>query len=153
VLAHELAHFKLKHIPQRLVVGSLTTLVGFALLGWLATQGWFYTALGVGHPGNSSALLLFLFAMPAFSWVVSPLMAAWSRRHEYQADDFAARVSDGAELGRALVKMYQENASTLTPDPVHSAFYDSHPPPMARIAYLASRVGGPSSGAAALTAT
>jgi STE24 endopeptidase len=153
VLAHELAHFKLKHIPQRIVVGAITTLAGFALLGWLATQSWFYAALGVDRPGNSSALLLFLFAMPAFSWVVSPLMAAWSRRHEYQADDFAARYSDGMELGRALVKMYQENASTLTPDPVHSAFYDSHPPPLARIAHLAGHGGGPASGSAALTAT
>lgn len=139
VLAHELAHFKLKHIPQRLVAGTLMTFAGFALLGWLAEQTWFYAALGVERPGNSSALLLFLFAMPAFTWVVSPLMAAWSRRHEFEADAFAAHYSDGPELARALVKMYQENASTLTPDPLHSAFYDSHPPPVARISRLSPR--------------
>ena len=138
VLAHELAHFKLKHIPQRILVGATMTFGGFALLGWLANHGWFYSALGVDQAGNSSALLLFLFALPAFSWVVSPLMAAWSRRHEFEADAFAVRYSDGDELARALVKMYQENASTLTPDPVHSAFYDSHPPPVARIAHLAA---------------
>ena len=139
MLAHELAHFKLKHIPQRIVVGALMTFAGFALLGWLATQDWFYAALGVDRPSDSAALLLFLFALPAFSWVFSPLMAAWSRRHEFEADAFAARYSDGPELGRALVKMYQENASTLTPDPIHSAFYDSHPPPVARIAHLATQ--------------
>ncbi len=139
VLAHELAHFKLRHIPQRIVVGALMTFAGFALLGWLATQDWFYAALGVDRPSDSAALLLFLFALPAFSWVFSPLMAAWSRRHEFEADAFAARYSDGPELGRALVKMYQENASTLTPDPIHSAFYDSHPPPVARIAHLATQ--------------
>jgi STE24 endopeptidase len=143
VLAHELAHFKLRHIPQRLVVGALTTLVGFGLLGWLASQDWFYAALGVDRPGNSSALLLFLFAMPTFTWVISPLMAAWSRRHEFEADEFAARYSDGPELARALVKMYQENASTLTPDPLHSAFYDSHPPPVTRISRLAPRDSAP----------
>jgi STE24 endopeptidase len=143
VLAHELAHFKLRHIPQRLVVGALMTFAGFALLGWLASQDWFYVALGVDRPGNSSALLLFLFAMPTFTWVISPLMAAWSRRHEFEADEFAARYSDGPELASALVKMYQENASTLTPDPVHSAFYDSHPPPVTRISRLAPRNSAP----------
>jgi STE24 endopeptidase len=136
VLAHELAHFKLKHIPQRLVVGSVATFAGFALLGWLARQEWFYSALGVGVPSDSSALLLFLLALPAFTWVITPLGAAWSRRHEFQADAFAARFSNGPELARALVGMYRENASTLTPDPLHSAFYDSHPPPVARIARL-----------------
>jgi STE24 endopeptidase len=146
VLAHELAHFKLKHIPQRIVVGALMTFAGFALLGWLARQDWFYTALGVDTPGNSAALLLFLFVLPAFTWIISPVMAAWSRRHEYQADAFAAQYSDGHELARALVKMYQENASTLTPDPLHSAFYDSHPPPVARIRQLSPRDLDPRAG-------
>ena len=136
VLAHELAHFKLKHIPQRLVVSALSSFAGFALLGWLAQKGWFYGALGVGEPSASAALLLFIFALPAFTWVLTPLGAAWSRKHEFEADAFAARYSDGPELGRALVSLYRENASTLTPDPLHSAFYDSHPPAAVRIAHL-----------------
>jgi STE24 endopeptidase len=136
VLAHELAHFKLRHIPQRIVVSALTSFAGFALLGWLAQQEWFYHALGVAQPGNSSAVLLFVLVLPAFTWVLSPLAAAWSRRHEYEADAFAARFSSGPELARALVSLYRENASTLTPDPWHSAFYDSHPPPVQRIARL-----------------
>ena len=141
VLAHELAHFKLKHIPQRLVVSAAASLGGFALLGWLSAQGWFYTALGVDQPGNSAALLLFILVLPAFTWILTPLGAAWSRRHEFQADAFAARFSDGPELGRALVSLYRENASTLTPDPLHSAFYDSHPPPVVRIARLVNPGG------------
>jgi STE24 endopeptidase len=138
VLAHELAHFKLKHIPQRLVVSALSSFAGFALLGWLAQKDWFYGALGVGQPSASAALLLFIFALPAFTWVLTPLGAAWSRKHEFEADAFAARYSDGPELGRALVSLYRENASTLTPDPLHSAFYDSHPPPVVRIGRLMS---------------
>ena len=137
VLAHELAHFKLKHIPQRLFVSAAASLGGFALLGWLSAQDWFYTALGVEQPSRSAALLLFVLVLPAFTWILTPLGAAWSRRHEFQADAFAARFSDGPELGRALVRLYRENASTLTPDPLHSAFYDSHPPPVVRIARLA----------------
>jgi STE24 endopeptidase len=138
VLAHELAHFKLKHIPQRLLVSAVTTFAGFALLGWLARQDWFYAGLGVPVPGDSAALLLFVLVLPTFTWVFTPLAAAWSRKHEFEADAFAARYSDGPELARALVSMYRENASTLTPDPVHSAFHDSHPPPVARIARLAA---------------
>jgi STE24 endopeptidase len=136
VLAHELAHYKLRHIPQRLVVSALTSFAGFALLGWLAQHDGFYSALGVSQPGNSSAVLLFALVLPAFTWLLSPLAAAWSRRHEYEADAFAARVSSGPELAQALVSLYRENASTLTPDPLHSAFYDSHPPPVSRIARL-----------------
>ena len=141
VLAHELAHFKLKHIPQRLLVSAATSLGGFALLGWLSAQKWFYTALGVEQPSSSAALLLFILVLPAFTWILTPLGAAWSRRHEFQADAFAARFSDGPELGRALVSLYRENASTLTPDPLHSAFYDSHPPPVVRIARLVNPGG------------
>jgi STE24 endopeptidase len=136
VLAHELAHFKLKHIPQRLVVSAVASFAGFALLGWLVQLDTFYTALGVARPSASAALLLFIFALPAFTWVLTPLGAAWSRKHEFEADAFAARYSDGPELGRALVSLYRENASTLTPDPLHSAFYDSHPPPVVRIGRL-----------------
>jgi STE24 endopeptidase len=147
VLAHELAHFKLKHIPQRLAVSAVSTFMGFALLGWLVQKDWFYTALGVDQPGASSALLLFLFALPAFTWMLTPLGAAWSRKHEFEADAFAARFSDGPELGRALVSLYRENASTLTPDPLHSAFYDSHPPPVVRIGRLMQH--GPTKGGSA----
>lgn len=136
VLAHELAHFKLKHIPQRLVVSAMSSFAGFALLGWLAQKDWFYGALGVGQPSASAALLLFIFALPAFTWVLTPLGAAWSRKHEFEADAFATQYSDGPELGRALVSLYRENASTLTPDPLHSAFYDSHPPPVVRVGRL-----------------
>ncbi|HET9692961.1 MAG TPA: M48 family metallopeptidase, partial [Steroidobacteraceae bacterium] len=143
VLAHELAHFKLKHIPQRLLVSALTSFAGFALLGWLAGQGWFHASLGVQTPSDASALLLFVLALPVFTWVFTPLAASWSRKHEFEADAFAARFSDGPELARALVSMYRDNASTLTPDPLHSAFYDSHPPPVTRIARLAPGLGPP----------
>jgi STE24 endopeptidase len=146
VLAHELAHFKLKHIPQRLVAGAAISLVGFALLGWLSRQEWFYAALGVPVRSDAAALLLFLLAVPAFTWVVSPLLAAWSRRHEFQADEFAARHSDARSLAEALVKLYKDNAATLTPDPLYSAFYDSHPPPPARIERLRALAGPAAAG-------
>ena len=140
VLAHELAHFKLRHIPQRLVVGAIMSLAGFGLLGWLAGQDWFYAALGVPVSSDAAALLLFLLVTPAFTWVSSPILAAWSRRHEYQADAFAAEHSDARSLADALVTMYKDNASTLTPDPLHSAFHDSHPPPADRIQRLQALV-------------
>jgi STE24 endopeptidase len=136
VLAHELAHFKLRHIPQRLVVGAAMSLAGFALLGWLSRQEWFYTALGVPDASDAAALLLFMLVVPAFTWVVSPALAAWSRRHEYEADAFAAQHSDARSLAEALVTLYKDNATTLTPDPLYSAFHDSHPPPAARIERL-----------------
>jgi STE24 endopeptidase len=136
VLAHELAHFKLKHVPKRLIGGAAMSLAGFALLGRLSQQDWFYTALGANSHTDASALLLFILVVPAFAWVLSPFLAAWSRRHEFEADAFAARHSDGSELAHALVSMYKDNASTLTPDPLYSAFYDSHPPPSARIERL-----------------
>jgi STE24 endopeptidase len=147
VLAHELAHFKLRHIPQRLAVGAAMSLAGFALLGGLSQQGWFYSALGVPQPGNAAALALFMLAIPAFTWIIAPALAAWSRRHEYQADAFAARFSDGRSLAEALVTLYKDNATTLTPDPLYSAFHDSHPPPATRIARLQS-LGGPGPSAA-----
>jgi STE24 endopeptidase len=136
VLAHELAHFKLRHIPQRLVAGAAMSLAGFALLGWLSRQEWFYTALGVPAASDAAALLLFMLVVPAFTWVVSPALAAWSRRHEYEADAFAAQYSDARSLAEALVTLYKDNATTLTPDPLYSAFHDSHPPPAARIERL-----------------
>jgi len=136
VLAHELAHFKLRHIPQRLVVGAASSLAGFALLGWLSRQDWFYSSLGVPEASNAAALLLFLLVTSEFTWVLAPALAAWSRHHEFQADAFAARHSDGISLADALVTLYKDNATTLTPDPVYSAFHDSHPPPAVRISKL-----------------
>ena len=125
-------------VPQRLILGAITSLAGFALLGWLAERPWFYTSLGIPERSDSAALLLILLVSPAFTWLVAPLLAAWSRQHEYQADEFAASHSDAQALADALVRLYRDNASTLTPDPVYSAFYDSHPPPTARIARLES---------------
>jgi STE24 endopeptidase len=136
VLAHELGHFRLAHVKQRLVLSMVGSLVGLAILAWFAQQPWFYTALGVPMPSTHAALLLFMLATPAFTYFATPLSAWWSRRHEFQADDFAIVHADRAALADALVKLYRDNASTLTPDPVHSAFYDSHPPALIRIARL-----------------
>jgi STE24 endopeptidase len=141
VLARELAHFRLHHIRQRLVVMSLASLAGFALLAWLGRQPWFYAALGVERSGNSAALLLFLLVTPVFTWILDPLVTAWSRRHEFQADEFACRNADPRDLADALVRLYHDSASALTPDPVYSAFHDSHPPPSVRIARLLGRSG------------
>lgn len=140
VLAHELGHFKLKHVIQRLVLTAVLGLAGLALLGWLSDQDWFYTGLGVAAPSGYMALLLFTLLLPPFLMVMEPLGAAWSRKHEFEADAYARAQADGAALVRALVKLYRDNASTLTPDPLHSAFYDSHPPALSRIARLQSGV-------------
>jgi len=139
VLAHELGHFKLKHITKRIVVMFALSLAGLALLGWLATQSWFYHGLGIASaPGqiNHLGLALFLLAMPVFTFFLSPLMSWSSRKHEFEADAFASQQADARDLISALVKMYEENAKTLTPDPLHSIFYDSHPPAPVRIAHL-----------------
>ena len=140
VLAHELGHFKHKHIVKRVVMMFALSLVGFALLGWLATQVWFYTGLGVRPnmegPNDALALLLFLLAVPVFSYFVSPLMARLSRKHEFEADAYAATQTSGRDLGSALLKLYEDNASTLTPDPVFVKFYYSHPPASERLARL-----------------
>jgi STE24 endopeptidase len=136
VLAHELGHFRLHHIRQRLVLSMLFGLAGFALLGALVRWPEFYSALGVQQPSAHSALLLLMFVLPAFTFFLTPVGSWWSRKHEFQADEFAARHADADELVRALVKLYRDNATTLTPDHVHSAFYDSHPPAPIRIARL-----------------
>ena len=136
VLAHELGHFRLHHVRQRLAVSGLSMLAGLALLGWLARQPAFYAALGAATPSPAMALLLFLVVVPVFSYFATPLGAWWSRRHEREADDFAVRHASADRLAAALVKLYRDNAATLTPDPVHSAFYDSHPPALERIARL-----------------
>ncbi len=136
VLAHELGHFRLKHVRKRLLLSVALTGAGLALLGWLTRQSGFYSALGVPIPSNHAALLLFMLVVPAFTFFITPLSSRWSRRHEFEADDFARQNADAAELATALVKLHRDNASTLTPDPVYAAFYYSHPPPMARIARL-----------------
>ncbi|HEY0062744.1 MAG TPA: M48 family metallopeptidase [Telluria sp.] len=140
VLAHELGHFKLKHIVKRIAVMFAVSLGFLALLGYLKGQVWFYTGLGVdpvpGAANDAMALLLFMLTLPVFTFVLSPLTSISSRKHEFEADAFAARHSDARDLVSALVKMYEDNASTLTPDPLHSAFYDSHPPASVRIKQL-----------------
>lgn len=140
VLAHELGHFRHKHIVKRIVMMFALSLAGFALLGWLSSRAWFYTGLGVGPnlqgPNDALALLLFLLAMPVFTYFISPLMAQLSRRHEFEADAYAATQTSGRDLGNALLKLYEDNASTLTPDPVYVKFYYSHPPASERLARL-----------------
>ncbi len=141
VLAHELGHFRKRHISKRMMISFLTALAGLALLGWLAQQGWFYSALGVTQPSVWSALLLFVLVTPVFMFPLTPLSSLLSRRHEFEADEYAAQQSDASQLANALVKLYQDNATTLTPDPVHSGFYDSHPPAPVRIARLRQLIG------------
>jgi STE24 endopeptidase len=133
VLAHELGHFRLHHVRWRLILSLAFGLAGLALLGLLASWPDFYRALGVAAPSGHAALLLFMFVLPAFTFFLTPLGAWWSRRHEFQADAFAAEHADAHRLAEALVKLYRDNATTLTPDPLHSAFYDSHPPALVRI--------------------
>ena len=140
VLAHELGHFKRKHIVKGMALSMLMTLAGFVVLAWLMGQAWFYTALGVSQPSTYMALLLFVLVSPAFTFFIGPIMAWWSRKHEFEADEFAAQQSSGVELIAALVGLYKENASTLTPDPLYSAFYDSHPPAAIRIAHLQQHI-------------
>lgn len=143
VLAHELGHFKLRHIAKRLVFSFLASLAFLALLGWLITQSWFYTGLGVTPSLTGSnhgvALVLFALVLPVFTFFFAPLASLLSRKHEFEADAFAARHASPGDLVSALVKLYQDNASTLTPDPLHSAFYDSHPPASIRIERLVQR--------------
>ena len=148
VLAHELGHFKHRHILKRMAGLFALSLAGFALLGWLSTQIWFYTGLGVrpnlsalvpgvpSTPNDAVALLLFLLAAPVFTVFLAPLFARISRRHEFQADAYAMAQANGADLASALLKLYQDNASTLTPDPVYVQFYYSHPPASERLARM-----------------
>ncbi len=138
VLAHELGHFKHKHIIKRIAGLFALSLGGFALLGWLSQQAWFYTGLGVrpnlNGPNDALALLLFMVAVPVFSFFVSPLFALLSRKHEFEADAYAVQQTSGKDLSTALLKLYEDNASTLTPDPVFVKFYYSHPPASERLA-------------------
>jgi STE24 endopeptidase len=138
VLAHELGHFKHKHVIKRIALMFFVSFVGLALLGWLKQQAWFYNGLGVAEASDYMALLLFLLVSPIFLFLLRPLMASYSRKNEFEADAYAAKNADAEHLVEALVKLYRDNASTLTPDPLHSAFYDSHPPANIRISKLAA---------------
>lgn len=140
VLAHEIGHFKRKHIIKRMISMATLSLGGLALLGWLMQQDWFYSGLAVSTPSTYMALLLFMLVLPVFTFFVQPILAWFSRKHEFEADDFAAEQANPSNLIQALVKLYKENASTLTPDPLYSAFYDSHPPAPVRIAHLSGKI-------------
>ncbi len=137
VLAHELGHFKLKHIVKRIIAMFAISLGFLALLGYLKTQAWFYTGLGVtpmlDASNDAMALILFMLVLPIFTFLLSPLGSITSRKHEFEADAFAAKYTNAQDLVTALVKLYEDNASTLTPDPLYSTFYDSHPPASLRI--------------------
>ena len=144
VLAHELGHFKHKHVLKRMIALFATSLLGFALLGWLSAQTWFYTGLGVipnhltnaGVPDNALAILLLTLALPVFTFFISPLFSQLSRAHEFEADAYATEQTNGVDLARALLKLYDDNASTLTPDPLFVKFYYSHPPASERLARM-----------------
>ncbi len=141
VLAHELGHFKHNHVIKRILMIFLMSFLGLALLGWLINQPWFFQGLGVTSESNYMALMLFMLASPVFLFFIRPVMASYSRKNEFEADDYAAKNANANHLIEALVKLYRDNASTLTPDPFHSAFYDSHPPASARISKLAAYTG------------
>jgi STE24 endopeptidase len=136
VLAHELGHYRLNHIKKRLAVSFASSLAGLFLLGLLVEQPWFYQGLGVELQTFPLALLLFLLVSSTFGFFLSPLASLFSRKHEFEADRYATQHAQAADLVEALVRLYKDNAATLTPDPLHSAFYDSHPPAAVRIARL-----------------
>ncbi len=143
VLAHELGHFKHRHVQKRMLSIFAISLAGFGLLGWLSSRAWFYAGLGVVPsvvvPNDALALLLFTLVVPVFGFFVSPLFARLSRRHEFQADAYACEQANGADLAAALLKLHEDNASTLTPDPLYASFYYSHPPASQRLAALSMR--------------
>ena len=136
VLAHELGHFKCKHITKQMIVSTVTTLMGFALLGWLKQQHWFFDGLGVSQINNAVALLLFILVLPIFTTFLQPISSYFQRKFEFEADTFASTMAKPEYLIQALVKLYRENASTLTPDPLYSSFHHSHPPAGIRINHL-----------------
>ncbi len=136
VLAHELGHYRLYHVWKRIALLFAASLALLWVLGRLIGEPWFYAGLGVSQPSTAAALLLFMLVVPLFTFFLQPVTSLYSRRHEFEADAYAAQHADSAELVKALVKLYTDNAATLTPDPVHSAFYDSHPPAAIRIARL-----------------
>ena len=140
VLAHELGHFKRRHIQKRIISMAVLSLAGLAILAWLINLPEFYSGLGIREASTYMALILFMMVSPIFSLYLQPLLAYFSRKHEFEADDYAAQQSDAAILIQALVKLYEENASTLTPDPIYSAFHDSHPPAPVRVAHLSRKL-------------
>jgi len=140
VLAHELGHFKHKHIHKHILAMSIMTLLALAALGWLMQQSWFFAGLGIATPSAYMALIVFSLLLSVFGVYFQPVFSFFSRKHEFEADDFAAQQSDPARLILALVKLYEENANTLTPDPLYSAFHDSHPPAPVRIAHLSAKL-------------
>ncbi len=139
VLAHELGHFKCKHVIKMLIASSIMSLISLAILGWLISQPWFFTGLGVQQASNAAALLLFLLVSPSFTLFMQPISAYFQRKFEFEADDFAANNAKSTKMISGLVKLYEENASTLTPDPLYSAFHYSHPPAAIRIAHLEAK--------------
>ncbi len=139
VLAHELGHFRRRHILKRMLLLAPLSLALLALLGWLMGQSWFYTGLGMTAAGTATTLALFFIALPVFTFFFTPLMSLWSRKHEFEADDYAAAQTRASDLIDALVRLYRDNAATLTPDPLYSACFDSHPPAAVRIAHLAGK--------------
>lgn len=140
VLAHELGHFKCKHVIKMLIASSIMTLISFAVLGWLITQYWFFDGLGVSTHTNAAALLLFMLVSPVFTVFMQPISAYFQRKFEFEADEFATRHAQGSKMISGLVKLYEENASTLTPDPIYSAFHYSHPPAAIRIAHIENKM-------------
>jgi STE24 endopeptidase len=140
VLAHELGHFKCKHTRKMLISSSIITLISFAILGWLINQDWFFSGLGVDTHSNAAALLLFMLVSPVFTTFMTPISAYFQRKFEFEADSFAIENADGSKLISGLVKLYEENASTLTPDPLYSAFHYSHPPAAIRIAHIQTKM-------------
>ncbi|MBM3367338.1 MAG: M48 family metallopeptidase [Betaproteobacteria bacterium] len=138
VLAHELGHYKRHHVWKRVLLLFAASFGLLWVLGQLIRQDWFYTGLGVHSQGTATALMLFFLVMPVFTLFLQPLSSLYSRKHEFEADAYAAAHASAPELVKALVKLYQDNAATLTPDPLHSAFYDSHPPAATRIARLSA---------------
>lgn len=140
VLAHELGHFKRRHILKTMLSMAIISLAGLALLNWLMQQDWFFQGLGAAQHNHAKALALFLLVIPTFTTFFTPLFSALSRKHEFEADAYAAQQSSAAALISGLVKMYRDNASTLTPDPLYSAFHHSHPPATVRIAHLSSKL-------------
>jgi STE24 endopeptidase len=141
VLAHELGHFKCKHVIKMLIATSIMSLISLGILGWLIDQDWFYTGLGVAleQKSNATALLLFMLVSSSFTFFMQPLSAYFQRKFEFEADDFAANNAQAIKMISGLVKLYEENANTLTPDPMYSAFHYSHPPAAIRIAHLESK--------------
>ncbi len=139
VLAHELGHFKCNHIRKRILLLATIFFIGLAVLGWLINQTWFYNGLGINETSTYMALLLFVMISPAFTFFMQPIFSFISRQHEFEADDFAAGQAQTENLITALVNLYRENANTLTPDPLYSAFHDSHPPAPIRISHLKNK--------------